>query len=861
MITLVRKIFIHLILASAVLTLVACGKAPDSAGSHTSSDEATQETTRDIENTTGFRSFDNHNYSVDGDGDRAAIARQKLLQGKDGNDPEMAEFARNNEALAASIQQVQIHRLNTKGEVTRKGRHSFRVEILSSLEETQLAPLVFEGRFRQRNNLLYIDKTNSPEHGKTFELSGVFQDLDRQGKVYGRFFLKVFHEDGRFKATSEILTRSYEASAKVRTPIDYEPSPSLDTQVNSLKGSQAWVSNVIVVLGRSFFNYELLPKDHPGNGIEDTSTPLLKIQGESLQTSSFVTKPTEVDSGDNSEVRPERVALFGADDDGLRSFQVDLSHGSNQTQDVMIEFREKGEVAPESLAKEVAEPVPVNISPDHNINDKNDEPESSPSTKDPQETDLQEESSNTIEDTDTAKDSVDLAPETSHTLPSDFSSGEPNEEPKGEEENIEKDNSEKKPGMWNRTWNYVFGPKSDNKDNEGETSKDPTTETEDETALDLKPDSEKNSAPEPQADQTNNPQEAAQPSDSEGATGLKPQARPDDLNSSDNDLTTSLKPQARPTENWPPATQLKEKPSRHLPDLEITGIHFGLSEDAFLSINYDEQRLPRVAQGLHDMEKHYGYKDIRENWIPHMRDRKGSLIRNFWRHGHPVKDLISQVFEAYDVLPTLAYVTILESTFLRSGKFEIQLTSAGHGTAYGPFQLLKKTASGLGLLTDMSQRLGHKPASWDERNWFVPSLCGAAKHFKKSLNYYGHADTTWAILAYHAGDYGATKEIAASLNVNAKAFWNKLRRYSYTYQEIKAMNKLTNAYEEYVDKKLASYFILQSPNTMKFNVPRDIKADIPDGHKHKFFPSQAIKDKTCENASRNWRAYFNRQLP
>ena len=839
MLTLVRKLFFACAMTVSVMAVVACSEGSGKGGQHTFNDEASDENTRAAENSTGLKTFDNHNYSTDGDSTRTLSARTALLRGENGSDPALAERAENNKALAASIQQVHIQRMNTNGHPTRKGRHSFRVHILSSLQETQLAPLVFEGQFRQEGDLLHIDETLSAEHGKKFRLSGVFQDLDSQKKVYGRLNLKQYNQNNSFRAESEILTRSYQADSNIRLPNDYVASPGVDAQVESLKNSNGWVTNVVVVLGRAYFTIQLLPANDRSSGIEDSPEPLLTIQGESLQTDGFVTRTAEVERGDESEVEPESVSLFGANDDGWRSMELQLNDGQSGTQDVMIEFREQGDVDPDTLDPEVTLPTPVDISPDLSP-----APEDESSSAQEEETSTEEES---------APEEQGTTEEDDATAEEDLTAEE--DEPTPEEDTPDEDQTEEaddSPGLIGRIWNYWFSPEEEAPTEEEEET---PAEEEDSPAEEGETPAEDETAPEEEETPT---EEETTPVDlgNDVDAEEEPEANEDD-GLPDNGTRRSLRPLERP-ENLPiPA----ERPSRNLPDLEISGINFGLSSDAFLSINYNQSALPRVAQGLHDMEAHYGYRDIRENWIPHMRDTRGSLIRNFWRHGHPVRDLISEVFEAYDVLPTLAYVTILESQFLRSGDFEVELTSAGHGTAFGPFQLVKRTANNLGLLTDMSQAKGTRPATWDERNWFVPSLCGAAKHFKLSLDYYGHADTTWAILAYHAGDYGATEEIAQSLNVNAREFWNKLSRYSYTYQEIKALNKLTDHYEKYVDKKLASYFILQSPTAMGFSAPSNVQTDIPDGHKHKFFPPQPIKDERCERAARRWRAYFNQPLP
>lgn len=838
MLTLVRKLFFACAMTVSVVAVVACGGGSGKGGQHSFNDEAPEENTRAAENSTGLRTFDNHNYSTDGDSTRTLSARTSLLRGENSNDPALAERAENNKALAASIQQVQIQRLNTNGHPTRKGRHSFRVHILSSLQETQLAPLVFEGRFRQQGDLLHIDETLSAEHGKAFRLTGVFQDLDSQKKVYGRLNLKLYNQDDTFKAESEILTRSYQADSNIRLPNDYVASPGVDAQLESLKNSNGWVTNVVVVLGRAYFTIQLLPANDPSSGIEDSPEPLLTIQGESLQTDGFVTRTAEVERGDKSEVEPESVSLFGANDNGWRSMELQLNDGRSGTQDVMIEFREQGDVDPDTLDPEVTVPTPVDISPDLTS-----APEEDTAAAEEEETPAEE----VTEEEETATETEDVAAEEESTTEGDLTEVEeeeaaPEDTPKTEEA-TEVDDS---PGLIGRIWNYWFPPDEENPAKE---EVETPADEEETTTEEEEPPAEEEETP---ADEETTAVDLGNDVDADEETEGE---EDDDL--PDNGTRTSLRPQERP-ENLITRT---ERPSRNLPDLEISGINFGLSSDAFLSINYNESALPRVARGLHDMEAHYGYRDIRENWIPHMRDTRGSLIRNFWRHGHPVRDLISEVFEAYDVLPTLAYVTILESQFLRSGNFEVEPTSAGPSTAYGPFQIVKGTANNLGLRTDMNQRKRSAPASWDERNWFVPSLCGAAKHFKLSLDYYGHADTTWAILAYHAGDYGATEEIAKSLNVNAREFWRKLSRYSYTYQEIKALNKLTDHYEEYVDKKLASYFILQSPTAMGFRAPTDVKTDIPDGHKHKFFPPQPIKDERCERAASRWRAYFNQPLP
>lgn len=824
---------------------------------------------------TGFQNPNSDNYSVDGDSARVTAAKEQLLSGLDSGSPAEQQLAEANLAFATTIQKVDLKRFNSKNEASRWGKSRFELEILSDDPQTQMAPLIFKGEFVKEGMLLKIQKTTPASGVSNYSVTGVFQDVPEKGKIFGNLELTAHNADGSIRAVSKINLRTYLATVRVRTPRDRKESTAIDQQISALESSVAWVSNTVVVLGRSFYKYDVIQYDKLKNSqLDDADTEsLVQIKGESLQTTGFVTSPvTSITVKPESDLQASQAALFGADDEGTRTFQVDLKD-QESTQDVMVEFRENEVVNDEELDPAVRGDVRPAPSEEPEANTESEETEDEPAEDVPEETTTAPEATQSDANyvrpespvgelpKDESPDSMTSSPRPparpaptnaatdtappkeydpiDHYITNPYSVlVDPQPEPIRDEK---EDESSDEPGFFSSLWDYVFG---EDEEAQPESPVHEGKEADDQNVGLVE------TSPRPMARP-----ESVNPSETSKAVEAAPDAAATESEAESSALETSLRPRPRPANlgQKPPSNP---RPRRNQPDIEIEGIHFGLSEDAFLKINYDAKNRPQVAKGLYDMEEHYAYPDIRNKWIPHIRDKKGSLVSKFWKHAYPVRDLISQVFEHYDVLPTLAYVTILESTFLRDGKFTIQLNETGESTAYGPFQLLRGTAKVLGLRTDTSQGKGAKPASWDERNWFVPSLCGAAKHFKESLEHFGHADTTWAILAYHAGDRGASDEIARSLGVGQSELWRNISRYNYTYQDIKSYNKFKKKYVDYVDQKIAAYFVLQSPSKMSFEPPRDVVQEIPAGHRHKFFPAEAIKDSNCEEAAKGWRPYF-----
>ncbi|MCB0408237.1 MAG: hypothetical protein KDD34_08540 [Bdellovibrionales bacterium] len=824
------------------------------------------------ENTTGFSDFDHNKYSVDGDQERTEQATEDLLAGAKSGSPSDQKLAENNAQFAASIEAVQFHRINSEGVISRLGQKRFRIEITSTWPQANYQPIIFEGDFSLSGNILKINNTLSKSHGKTFQIQGAIDEQMEKNKVFSSLDLFVYNEDETLEARSKINTRSYVGIIKVRTPNDMEKSAKVDQQVDQLKGSVAWVSNTVVVLGRAFYKYDIIKTinaNHPLSINEiDNGTSLISFSGDSLQTNGFVTKEVnKIDESKDSEVSPSSAALFGANDDGLRSFKVDLpTEQQGKAQDIILEVKEKDDFSAEELSPEVRDLKSA----------------ASQSNNDTIETEEALKNENSLEDNSYPRrpkiKSSEETQEEANTNSSYPRRPKIKKYQKQQDVDSSESNENAQPGFGTKVKNFFTGffkkPARD-KNQKPDIQIDEFTPLRDENGSYIDP----YEKPKPIEETTESPAPSGPPRRShvqhksplnnknkkEELSKVRPKPRPESLNVStaeqiddetevlaEGALESSPRPRPRPKN----LSTSKPKVRKNMPDIKIEGIEFGLSQDAFLKINYDTKNLPRVAQGLLDMEQNYAYPEIRNKWIPYMRDKRKKTIQNFWQNAYPVRDLIAQVFEYYDVLPTLAYVTILESTFLRSGKFEVQLTTAGLGTAYGPFQLLKSTASVLGLKTDTKQARGHKPASWDERNWFVPSLCGAAKHFSNSLEAFGHADATWAILAYHAGDKGASDEIADSLKIGRGELWKNIDRYSFTYQEIKGYNKIDKKYVDYVDQKVASYFILQSPQRMKFSTPSNVSQQIPAAYRSRFFPQNKIKDSTCEEAAQGWRSVF-----
>jgi hypothetical protein len=209
----------------------------------------------------------------------------------------------------------------------------------------------------------------------------------------------------------------------------------------------------------------------------------------------------------------------------------------------------------------------------------------------------------------------------------------------------------------------------------------------------------------------------------------------------------------------------------------------------------------------------------------------------FYRNANPFRAIIETIGRAYDVSPSFAYLTVIESPYFTGGQYKISAETKS--TAVGPFQLLQGTAQGLGMISSGAN---------DERRFFAPSACGAARYIAGLVNQFYDSDTTVSILGYYQGDGGAARAIACTYADRSMCFGKNYSRYkqlsknyNYSYAEIATVAAIPKDQLDYVNKKLAIYFI--SEDITKYSFSTGGAARLPTNGT--VFPSHQISDTLC----------------
>lgn len=280
------------------------------------------------------------------------------------------------------------------------------------------------------------------------------------------------------------------------------------------------------------------------------------------------------------------------------------------------------------------------------------------------------------------------------------------------------------------------------------------------------------------------------------------------FNSSGEDLPT---PTPRP--NIEEETRNSEKPSQS---------SLGNNEKSYMYARSGSNALKIIK----DFEKNFSLSGV-QNQINKIKNSSAEVnkLKAFFKHANPFRGMIESVAQAYGVPPQYAYVTLIESRYFYGGNYKIEV--APTTTATGPFQFVIATARGLGMRVDGRQNKGAMPSKSDERRYFAPSACAAAKYFRNNIKNYFSKDATLAITAYYQGE-GKVGGYA--------------RRYGYTYAELSKHNIRGI---RYTDKKLATYFLAGKYTGSKFDVDSQSSKTLPSST---VFPAQSIKDSTCKNA-------------
>lgn len=295
------------------------------------------------------------------------------------------------------------------------------------------------------------------------------------------------------------------------------------------------------------------------------------------------------------------------------------------------------------------------------------------------------------------------------------------------------------------------------------------------------------------------------------------------------------------------ALKIMKPDHEHLPSKPA--IAKGLSANSYFMVRYIEKKdrerhpeLRRVSDMIDDFEQNYSLPGVK------------SAIREFTsnpahlqtalKNAQPFRPLINQIFNFYQVAAPASLVLMIESDFFKRENYPLQTNAIS--TASGPFQIIYNTGRALGMRV-FQNRTGRRPPADDERNFFVPSACGAAKHFSNSLNNFSRHDRTLSILAYYQGDGGAAKfmqRLVPSKDKTGNAF-KDISRYRITYRDIERQNMLPRDVRHYVNRSLALYFLTGNPSLHGFSWKEEPNSTLPEG---KVIPRMPMADPTCHQA-------------
>jgi len=262
--------------------------------------------------------------------------------------------------------------------------------------------------------------------------------------------------------------------------------------------------------------------------------------------------------------------------------------------------------------------------------------------------------------------------------------------------------------------------------------------------------------------------------------------------------------------------------------------------------------LPRTTKMTRDFNRNRNLTGVKKWMEKYSGNWRGSL-QKFYTYANPFRRVMEKIGQAFDVSPAYAYLTVIESVYFTGGKYRIE--GAEGSSALGPFQLLIRTAREMGLLVG---------GSGDERRYFVPSACGAAKYVRTLVDKFDDSDATVAILGYFQGDGGAAAAIYCSFDPNAGdrqecvrrinksytgadygRFLKLTKNYDYSFAEMDRMAAISQPMRDYVNKKLAIYFI--SNDIGKYGFTTDgAPTSFPDNGT--VMPARALKDRECHNA-------------
>lgn len=271
---------------------------------------------------------------------------------------------------------------------------------------------------------------------------------------------------------------------------------------------------------------------------------------------------------------------------------------------------------------------------------------------------------------------------------------------------------------------------------------------------------------------------------------------------------------------------------------------------SYLRIDTNGRRTAKMVRDFNGNRNLDGVK----KWINEYGGRTGwrKDLQAFYNNAMLFRLVIEAAGKAFDISPAFAYVTVIESNYFKGGKWALEW---GKGTsAFGPFQL-----------TEAAAKEGKMALS--ERRYVVPSACGAAKFFRNRVDDFEDSDTTMSILAYNQGGGGAAaavycsfaksvgnrKACAERINKNFSRsdygrFLKFAKNYNYTYAELAEVSAVPKPMRNYVDQKLAIYFISNDYAKYGFTLP---SGNFKRPNNNTIVPGNRMHDPDCERVTRS----------
>lgn len=180
-------------------------------------------------------------------------------------------------------------------------------------------------------------------------------------------------------------------------------------------------------------------------------------------------------------------------------------------------------------------------------------------------------------------------------------------------------------------------------------------------------------------------------------------------------------------------------------------------------------------------------------------------------HAPKVSPYIGRVFESLGLSPEFAYIMLNESNYLLDGKFDalVHTNSDPGGSAFGPWQILNMTASGIRKVSGQPfqytpirgvGRNRNTPAA-DDRGYLLQATYMAASYLKYIMTTYHFEDEpVMTVIGYNRGD-GYARNFA-------RTFAARFKNYSIDFATVRKFNM---ARTDYAHRFLAFREVGQNP--------------------------------------------------